>query len=289
MTAYLDGLEYDNELDILSHAQSSVIPGTYSYPALMQVDAMGHIMDIEPGSVGSNHITGLMMSYSTTTAVVVSAGTAFIPALNRIVQLDGDVTVSIPASSYGITYLYIEEVNGAGQIFTSTTAPDTPYYGTARAMPSDLTKRYIGMVKADGSALIIPFKDTGLGGSTVLRMYTTTLENTDLRVLSDYALTARGTKSLGPSNPTALERLVSPTSDLANLYVQSYATTGGPAAYVGYFVTGQTVPSHSVPASGSAAHYYPWVPLGANQSIWYQCGTTNNRLSVFVAGFYERR
>src|SRR5688572_29631590 len=145
MTTFTQGLDYDELLDVLAHAISSVEAGTYAFPSLLQVDDMGHIIDIEAGSAGSSYLEGLTFSFNSVTSFTVNPGAAFVPGLNRVVELESPVNVpQFSNAANGLTYAYLTEVNGVGTIVTSDVGPDAPYLANARFKVGAPTQRYIG-------------------------------------------------------------------------------------------------------------------------------------------------
>lgn len=107
-------------------------------------------------------ISGLKMSWNSATSISVSSGEAWIPGANALVQPNATLTLSglsLSASTWYHVYLY----NNAGTpaIECVTTAPASPYFGTARCKTGDTSRRYIGSVVTDSSGNIFNFLQVG--------------------------------------------------------------------------------------------------------------------------------
>jgi hypothetical protein len=112
---------------------------------------------VEPG-----YIDGLQMRWVSGTALTISSGTAYIPSVGANVNLPADVnlsSLSLSASTWYHAYLYLNA--GVPAVELVTTAPSTPYNGTARTKSADTTRRYIGSVKTDASSNIFSFLMVG--------------------------------------------------------------------------------------------------------------------------------
>lgn len=106
----------------------------------------------------AGHILGLRMEYVGPTALRVSTGSAWIPSLQRAVEVTSALTLnglSLTANTWYHVFLWM---NGAvPAIEAVTAAPAAPYSGTARAKTADLSRRYIGSILTDGAAAICRF------------------------------------------------------------------------------------------------------------------------------------
>lgn len=106
----------------------------------------------------AGHILGLRMEYVGPAAVRVSTGSAWIPSLQRAVEVTSALTLnglSLTANTWYHVYLYM---NGAvPAIEAVTAAPAAPYSGTARAKTGDSSRRYIGSFRTNASSAIFNF------------------------------------------------------------------------------------------------------------------------------------
>lgn len=118
--------------------------------------------DLEWGTAnwsGQGYIDGLKMVWNSGTSISVTSGAAFIPSLYKNLPSTSTLTLSglsLSASTWYHVYLYLNA--GTPTIECVTTAPDAPYYGTARSKTGDTSRRYLGSVCTDGSGNILQFQ-----------------------------------------------------------------------------------------------------------------------------------
>ena len=204
MTTYGPGLDYDEALDVLSHALSNVAPGEYVNPSKLQIDAEGHITHIEAGP-HSGYIEGLGFQYESGTSVRVLPGAAQVPGLGKIVKLTSDQIVpSSSGNADDIFHYYLREINNIGFVEASTDPPSV-YFGMAMNKGGDLFGRYIGMLRRRLS-VIEPFTCDERGKT--LRM----LYETPPQIVSAPGGTAAGSKNIGIGASLAADRWVAPNT-----------------------------------------------------------------------------
>lgn len=144
------------------------------------------VADLQAGTAnwsGQGYIDGLKMQWVSATALTVSSGAAFIPALNKCLPVPAAIAktgLSLTASTWYHVYLWLNA--GVPDIEIVTTAPAAAYSGTARAKTGDTSRRYVGSVLTDGAGSIASFKQSGN-----LIMYTTFTGSAPYRVLSNGA------------------------------------------------------------------------------------------------------
>lgn len=105
------------------------------------------------------HISGMTMDYVSGSSVQIGSGSAYIPGPDRIVDFPSAITksgISLGNNAWGHVYAF---VNGSNPDFeVSTTAPSSPYRGSARTKTGDSSRRYVGSVRTDASGNIINFR-----------------------------------------------------------------------------------------------------------------------------------
>jgi microcystin-dependent protein len=121
---------------------TGVTPGTYQNPNIT-VTEDGRLVSATSTNVIRSYIEGLEVQYLNATQIKVRAGIAYIPGLNRMVELSNEVTLSPTLAVNTPYYVYLYDVNGVGQIEVSTTAYTT-YLGIAAHKIDDTTRRYVG-------------------------------------------------------------------------------------------------------------------------------------------------
>ena len=93
------------------------------------------------------HIDGLYMKYNSANSLTVTEGSAYIPGTGSILELTAPVILSgltLTANTWYHLYLYSNA--GTPTLELVTTAPDTPYFSTARGKTGDASRRYVGSV-----------------------------------------------------------------------------------------------------------------------------------------------
>ena len=108
--------------------------------------------------VSQGYIDGLKMIWVSGTAVSFSSGAAYIPSSGNVVNLTSQFNLtglSLTASTWYHAYLFLS--SGVPTVELVTTAPASPYYGTARAKTGDTSRRYLGSMKTDASGNVFQF------------------------------------------------------------------------------------------------------------------------------------
>ena len=130
------------------------VTGT-SAPAVADLKSAGLV-------VPQGYIDGLQMQWVSGTAVTVSSGAAYIPALGNVLQVHSAIALtglSLAASTWYHLFLYSNA--GTPAVECVTTAP-VLYNGTAYQKTSDNTRRYIGSVLTDASGAVYNFIQSGM-------------------------------------------------------------------------------------------------------------------------------
>jgi hypothetical protein len=265
----------------ISVIPSGVIAGTYELPTL-NLDTYGRVTSASGGDITASFIEGLGFEYVSATQVKLKAGNAYIPGLNRIIPVIADITTNVISGANSLTYLYLYETNGVGQLETSSTGPDVPYIGTARYKTGDPTRRYLGCIKNDASGNLIPFNCEVLAGNIFKLAYGLGDDNTTLRVVNAFTgATTVQTVNVGPSAGTAANRLSGPGAASVLAY---WVTTGSGAKWLGY--TPSTVPPNKLLVASSGKH---WVDLSSTNDLQYKLDTGADTISVYITGYIGRR
>lgn len=108
---------------------------------------------VEPG-----YIDGMTMQWVSGTSLTVTSGTCYIPSVGSNVNFPAAINkagLALSASTFYHVYAFLN--SGVPDIEIVTTAPSSPYNGSARTKTGDTTRRYIGSVLTDGSSAIFNF------------------------------------------------------------------------------------------------------------------------------------
>lgn len=112
-------------------------------------------------SILAGHIDGLRMEYVSGSSIKVKKGVAARES-GGFLYVNADITkssLSLSNSTWYHLYLYLNA--GVADIEVSTTAPATPYFGTARSKTGDTARRYVGSVKTNASGALFKFNHIG--------------------------------------------------------------------------------------------------------------------------------
>lgn len=118
----------------------------------------------------NGYIDGLNINYVTSGSISVSPGTAFVPSLNRYLNVTGTITQNIPivststSGSWMNVYAF-ENSGGVVNIQVTGTAPSNPYSGVARTKTGDNSMRYLGSIFCDNAGYAYRF-DSNVWGNT---------------------------------------------------------------------------------------------------------------------------
>lgn len=112
--------------------------------------------------IPAGYIDGLQMQWVSGTALTVTSGAAYIQGAGTVLRAPSAIAktgLSLSASTWYHVYLYSSSGSPAVEIVT--TAPATPYNGTARSKTGDTSRRYVGSVLTDASGNLVKFLQTG--------------------------------------------------------------------------------------------------------------------------------
>lgn len=111
-------------------------------------------------------IQGLQLVYVSTTQIKITTGMAYVQSSGKVQKLTADSTLTPSLSASTWYHLYLYDNSGTITIESSTTAPASPWIGTARSKTSDTTRRYLGSFRTNASSQIQNFQQSG-GGALV--------------------------------------------------------------------------------------------------------------------------
>lgn len=131
--------------------------GTSAATAASALAALGALALPDPG-----YISGLKMAWVSGTQVTVGTGAAYIQSAGSILQVPTAITVTCSGLTASTFYhLYLWNNAGTPSIEYSTTAPASPYFGTASSKTGDTSRRYVGSVLTDSGSNVYGFAHAG--------------------------------------------------------------------------------------------------------------------------------
>ncbi len=233
------------------------------------------------GTVTEGYINGAVLTYSSTTQVQVTTGTVHIQSSGSLMRITSAITISPSLSTNTWYHCYVYNNSGTPAGECVTTAPDSPYTGTARSKTSDTTRRYVGSIRTDGSSQIRKFVMSGGGNyRTILWMLDTTAS--PFRVLSGGLATTNTNVDLSAVVPNvsslikvARIRFVNLSSAAVYVFVDNADMTGtNPAGASGFTGIGQNADvAISIPINSSQIIRYAYsggTPTGSGAFIEVQ-------------------
>lgn len=239
------------------------------------------VIDVAHGGTGKTtefrkgYIDGLRLITVGDNAITVTAGSAYVPGLSKIVDMTANKVFTGLAvlGSRAQHHFYLIETGGVGDIEISLTAPQN-YYGTAYQKNGDATRRYLFSLLS-GTTGFYPMHHepqtgrmnftTGAPGAAPFTI-TTSFAGTS-PTLVDVVISNSGVNSLAPRETTTrLHTVVSlasnaslKTSPADQLVAPGGANWGSAAgAFSGIFPF-DVRPSRS---GASVGNYYVWVETG---------------------------
>lgn len=117
---------------------------------------------VDARAIPPGYIDGLKMVWNSANSISTTSGACYINALGYALQFPNTLTLSglsLTASTFYHLYGYSNA--GTPAIELVTTAPASPYNGTARAKTGDTSRRYLGSVLTDASGNIYNFLQSG--------------------------------------------------------------------------------------------------------------------------------
>ncbi|PZS88132.1 hypothetical protein [Stenotrophomonas maltophilia] len=166
--------------------------------------------------------------------VSVTPGMCYVPGTGRILS-DGAATVTLSSPTPNTFYhLYGYDAGGGVMALeASTTAPDTPYLGSARCKTGDPTRRYLISGRTNASGVLRPGRHTRPGemGNRVMLDAASAAGSVPVMLLSGLVATTPQTIDLSSVIPVtatrAIIQILNPTN--FSLYV-ARSDVGAPSA-----------------------------------------------------------
>lgn len=210
------------------------------------------------------YIDGNRMIYVGPNAITVTSGAAYIPSLGKVLRATSDIAktgLTLSASTWYHVYLF--DNAGAPDIEIVTTAPATPYNGTARTKTGDTSRRYVGTVLSDASGNLYNFQHSGDSIK-----YNASMNNTSFLILSSGRAIVSTNVSLTSAVPITakIASLLILNSDLTKIVYFSNTVTGGVSEtnFLSLvFSPGTVTVDYPVGTDQRLNYTYPSTPTGA--------------------------
>lgn len=219
-------------------------------------------------AIPAGYIDGLKMVWNSATSISVTSGNTYIQASSAVISFPSTLTLSsliLTASTWYHLYGYLNA--GVPAIELVTTAPASPYSGTARAKTGDTSRRYIGSVLTDASGQVKNFAMDG----NYIRYLTPSIS-----IGSGLNATTQTNLNCASAVPITASR------------VDLRAINGDTNAAINLVLGGGGVGSLIAVLASSSAYFM--MPLDSSQNINYNYSSTPTGSAVVVGvGYtYER-
>ncbi len=239
-------------------------------------DDAGLVTPMSGQPIPAGYIDGLKMEWVSGTQIRFTSGSAYIPSLGRALALAAAVTKTptLAASTWYHAYLYSNA--GTPDVEVTTTAPGTPYSGTARTKTGDTSRRYIGSFRTTTGGAITKFRHEGN-----LIEYIDVIANYGGQVLNAGMATS-------PTN-VSCSAVVPATSVTALINFANFAEY---IAVIANSDCNYTLSSSNwLFALNQTSRLWGFIPLASNQSFNYMmfaAPASNGLLANLVGYQYER-
>ena len=239
----------------LSTSTSAVIAATDTV-----LGAQGKLQaQITDNLLTAGYIDGLQMKWVSGTALTVTSGAAYIEGSGKVLRATANIAktgLSLTASTWYHVYLYSNA--GTPDVEISTTAPDAPYNGTARAKTGDSSRRYVGSIKTSAAGAIYNFVHTL---ETGLIFYRNQQDAAPFRLLQNGQATTETAVSAAAVAPVTASMMqarlfTSPSTSSAAYFGTSDDSAGGP-------------PTSGIVGVGPNSNAYTLFPLNSAQQLTY--------------------
>lgn len=230
------------------------------YPAIAPTDDDQLLFRTGAGGDGraalvqpKGYIDGLRMTWISGTQIQISAGAAYVPGAKRIAELIAPVTLTPSLAANTWYHVYLTVAGAAVGVEAVTTAPASPYSGTARAKTGDTSRRYIGSFRTNASSAILSFIHDGVNHIRYMEDATTN----PLRILTN------GVAAGGVDTPVSASPAIPVTGLVAETLILTTASSD--TLFIG--VPGGSSFILNLPPG---LRFYASLPLSTAQSMSYR-------------------
>ena len=227
----------------------------------------------------SSYIFGCKLEYVSATSIKVNSGLLKTESGDRI-EISSITLSSLSLSASTIYHIYVYLSGGTPTAEASTTAPATPYAGTARSKTGATGRRYVGSIVTDGSGNVKPFEHSA---SANLIAYVKYAANASPhRCLNGGTATTATAVSLSGLVPTTSRIAQVRITNSSDVIARTSDDNGVGASQVTVFLTA----GNTAQQSGFLPH-----PIDSSQQIWYAMASSPSTggLYIDVQGYYFDR
>lgn len=220
-----------------------------------------HLTDAELAKLQSllapkGFIEGLGLQWDSATGITVPSGSAYIEGEGRVVESASAIvasSLSLAATSWVHVYLYLS--SGTPTLEFSTTAPATPYSGTARSKTGDTSRRYLGSLRTDGAGNVLNFLMTA-----DMVLYREQLDAAPFRLVANGTATTTTAVSAAPVAPVTARAVELRVFNLSSGAGLQTGTSDGSAAMFTFNPGDQVFLTHPVNTSQELTYAFLAAP-----------------------------
>lgn len=222
------------------------------------------------------YIDGMQMKWVSGTALTLSSGAAYIEGSSEVLRVSSDIAktgLSMSASTWYHVYLY--ENAGTPDIEIVTTAPSSPYNGTARSKTGDTSRRYVGSVRVDSTGNIHKIRHNWSTGEVD---YLIDINNADLHILNNGSSASDTTVSAATAAPVTSRSMIA--------FAENNGTGG--VAEISNADAGSPINTHILAFLRSNRSLAGQIQLTSSQTFTYFC-SSGSLLTVYAVGYIFER
>ena len=277
----------DDALPYMQLDEQAAVEGEHDVgPLSLSLTDRGVIDSIGLGVGQEMYIEGFIPSWVSGGNPIFSAGAAWVPGASGVLEVptdqNGPVTI-LPTADF--MYFYLQPTTTAPNVAGFTTAPASPYLGTARNKTGDANSRYVTALRTNAAGTAFyNFHAQMLSDKRLLVSYLEDTTASPFRVVSGSAAQTETTVSLGPGGL----KLVPPTCRMALLRVLTNASAAVGLGNSEDSVTGGSG-NPSIRNVTTSADKDVWMPLDSSQSFTFWNRAASGSTSVDVLGYIDRR
>jgi len=119
---------------------------------ITELSSLTKPITVQQGGVPESYIEGLTPVWYSATSIGIETGAAYVPDLNKTLKITAPIVKSgLSPAGNSWYYIYLFENFGAPDIVFSNVAPSSPYFGAARTLQGDTSRRFIAALRVGAS------------------------------------------------------------------------------------------------------------------------------------------
>lgn len=227
----------------------------------------------------SSYINGCKLEWVSSTSIKINAGVLETESGDRI-EISSITKSSLSLSASTMYHVYVYLSGGSATAEVVTTAPASPYAGTARSKTGATGRRYVGSIVTDSSGNVKPFEHIPEAGYFGYKKFGA--NSSPHRALNGGTATSATSVSLSSLLPTTAKMAQVRLTNSSDVSASTSDDNGVGASQITAFLTA----GNTARQSGFLLH-----PTDSSQRIWYvmTSSPSTGGLYIDVHGYYFDR